>query len=428
MADVYDTWHKSRPKPDEPECSEHKGKVRSAAHGKGKRWQVRWRDPKGVQRKENFDRRVDADARSAKVETDLNLGTYVDPSAGKATLETFAKTWLESQTGDLGTIQAVELRIRLHVLPHLGSHQLRALRPSMLQAWVSRLEKGKLAASYVKVIFANLSGMLSAAVDDGLIARNPCRAGSIRLPKENRPRVRPWSSERVLSVVGALPDAYACMAVIGAGCGLRQGEIFGLAVGDIDFLRGVVHVRRQVKHVSKRLVFALPKGQKERDVPLPSKIGEAIATHLAARPARAVTLPWAVPDGKPVTVNLLFTSRETKAVNRNYFNTYVWKPALAQAGVIPAKPEGEKYGEARSDGMHALRHHYASVLLDAGESIKALSEYLGHSDPGFTLRTYTHLMPASEERTKKAVDRALTAAIDGLTSRGSAPVVPQATA
>ncbi len=54
--------------------------------------------------------------------------------------------------------------------------------------------------------------------------------------------------------------------------------------------------------------------------------------------------------------------------------------------------------------MHALRHFYASVLLDAGESIKALSEYLGHHDPGFTLRTYTHLMPSSETRTRAAVD------------------------
>lgn len=43
--------------------------------------------------------------------------------------------------------------------------------------------------------------------------------------------------------------------------------------------------------------------------------------------------------------------------------------------------------------------------LDAGESIKALSEYLGHHDPGFTLRTYTHLMPSSETRTRAAVDR-----------------------
>ncbi len=56
--------------------------------------------------------------------------------------------------------------------------------------------------------------------------------------------------------------------------------------------------------------------------------------------------------------------------------------------------------------MHALRHFYASVLLDAGESIKALSEYLGHHDPGFTLRTYTHLMPSSEKRTREAVNRA----------------------
>ena len=45
--------------------------------------------------------------------------------------------------------------------------------------------------------------------------------------------------------------------------------------------------------------------------------------------------------------------------------------------------------------MHALRHFYASVLLDAGENIKAVSEYLGHADPGLTLRVYAHLMPDS---------------------------------
>jgi integrase len=45
--------------------------------------------------------------------------------------------------------------------------------------------------------------------------------------------------------------------------------------------------------------------------------------------------------------------------------------------------------------MHALRHLYASVLLDVGEPIMTLAQYLGHSDPGFTLRVYTHLMPTS---------------------------------
>ncbi|MFB7305928.1 integrase [Streptomyces sp. NPDC056192] len=56
--------------------------------------------------------------------------------------------------------------------------------------------------------------------------------------------------------------------------------------------------------------------------------------------------------------------------------------------------------------MYALRHFYASALLDAGESIKALSECLGHHDPGFTPRTHTHLMPGSEKRTREAVGRA----------------------
>ena len=54
--------------------------------------------------------------------------------------------------------------------------------------------------------------------------------------------------------------------------------------------------------------------------------------------------------------------------------------------------------------MHALRHFYASVLIDAGESVKAVAEYLGHADPGFTLRVYAHLFPASEERARRAVD------------------------
>jgi integrase len=72
----------------------------------------------------------------------------------------------------------------------------------------------------------------------------------------------------------------------------------------------------------------------------------------------------------------------------------------------------ELVSHTRADGVHALRHLYASVLLDAGESIKALSQYLGHSDPGFTLRVYTHLLPSSHARTKQAVDNFFTTALD----------------
>ncbi len=57
--------------------------------------------------------------------------------------------------------------------------------------------------------------------------------------------------------------------------------------------------------------------------------------------------------------------------------------------------------------MHALRHYYASAFLEAGVSIRAVSEYVGHSDPGFALRVYAHLMPTSDERARQAMDLAL---------------------
>lgn len=58
-----------------------------------------------------------------------------------------------------------------------------------------------------------------------------------------------------------------------------------------------------------------------------------------------------------------------------------------------------------TDGMHSgLRHLYASKLLSRGVSVKELADYLGHEDPGFTLRVYTHLLSSSHERARQAVD------------------------
>jgi integrase len=307
----------------------------------------------------------------------------------------------------------------LHVYPDLGDRELRRLSPSVVQAWVRGLQ-GRMAANYVRVVFANLSAMLTAAVDDGKIAKNPCSAASVKPPAAERRRVAPWSAEQVAAVRAALPARYRAVVDAAGGCGLRQGEVFGLAVEDVDWLRGVVHVRRQVKIVGAQLVFAPPKGGKERDVPLAETVSLRLAAHLAAYPAVPVTLPWREPSGQPQTVRLIFTSRERGACNRNYVNTCLWKPALEAAGVAPT----------RENGMHALRHWYASVQLDAGTSVKALAEHLGHVDPGFTLRVYTHLLPASEDRSRKAVDRALGGGQDAVNgsagTAGGAPDVRRA--
>jgi integrase len=142
-------------------------------------------------------------------------------------------------------------------------------------------------------------------------------------------------------------------------------------------------VEQQIKIVRNQLTTSRPKDGKARTVPLPEAVAVELAEHLRHHGEHAD--------------QFVFTSREHKPLNRNYFNSRLWRPALLTAGVEPC----------RANGMHALRHFYASVLIDAGESVKAVAEYLGHADPGFTLRVYAHLFPSSEDRARSAVDRVL---------------------
>ena len=367
---------------------------RSADDG-SPRYVVNYRDPEGRQRRKTFRRKAEAVAFRNTVEADKLRGTYLDVDAGRISFRAYADEWLVTRTFSPLTYDATELRLRLHVLPVIGHLELRQIKPSSIQKLLRSME---LAETYRRVIFSNVSAIFSAAVDDDLIAKNPCKASSVTRPATSRRKVVPWPAEWVSSMHDAVPAKYRIAVTLGSGLGLRQGEVFGLGVEDIDFLRGIVEVRRQVKVFSgNRLVFGLPKGDKTRSVPLPDSVAKELSGHLAAHPRRGVTLPWATPGAeRRTTAGLILTTRERSALNRNYFNTRIWKPGQAQVGIEPS----------RDNGMHALRHWYASVLLDAGESIRAVSEYLGHSDPGFTLRTYTHLMPASAERTREAVDTA----------------------
>ncbi|MFJ8080769.1 tyrosine-type recombinase/integrase [Streptomyces sp. NPDC096205] len=301
--------------------------------------------------------------------------------------------------------ESVESAIRGHAVPYLGPRPLGSFRPEHVRDWLSELERAVPASSYRRVIYNSVSTILNAAVDDGHLTRNPCRAQSVRPPAPGNGRIVPWTSERVFAVRAALPERYRATVDLGAGCGLRQGEIFGLPVDEIDFASGWLHIVNQVKVTRGGLIFAPPKRNKLRDVPLPDRVAHALKEYMESYPPVAVTLPWLRLDGPRVTRQVLFTRLDGKgAVRRTDFNDREWKPALVAAGVISQPQPGERYQAAREHGMHALRHFYASVLLDAGENIKALSHYLGHADPGFTLRVYTHLLPSSDARARKAVD------------------------
>jgi integrase len=159
--------------------------------------------------------------------------------------------------------------------------------PRCVTRRVLRGREEHLAPGTVKQALATLNAILGAAVEDGVLAKNPCRSRSVAAPRGERERVVPWTVEEFHAVVDAHPPEWRAVPIVGAGCGLRQGEIFGLQVVDVDFLRRRLLVRHQV-HAGR---LGPPKGRKTREVPLPDVVAVALSEHIRKVPRGGDRVP-----------------------------------------------------------------------------------------------------------------------------------------
>jgi integrase len=433
---VYDRWHKSRPAPDEPRCGQHK-MVPSADHGKGERWQVRWRDENGRQCKRNFakkegkDPELHADAFHAKVHAELDAGTYVDPAAGAVTLRDYSEEWRKGRVHDLATAIRIEAAFRNHVYaadgtphktpggaPAIGDYPLRTLarRITLVQAWISGISTGPNTA---RKIIDDVSQVFVAALDDGIIPRNPLKAKSVQKPKAEQTEAIPWTADEVEAVADRLPGEIAAMPYLGASCGMRQGELFAAGLDDLDFLRKTMHVEVQVKLVGGCMYFAPVKNGKVRDVPVADPVIPVLSEHVRMHPPVRVTLPWmqrgSKLDGKLVTRDLLFAMNGS-AIHRNSFNR-VWRKAWSAAGV----PD-----RGRLNGCHVLRHTAASAWLSEGLSLAKVAAFLGDTQE-VVLKTYSHFMPDDDDRAREIMNAFFTPKQDDAGQDSSALIVPGGT-
>lgn len=431
---VYDRWHLSHPPEDAQPCRCARGKTKlypnPKTHEKGLRWQVRWDtvdDETGKRRqpRRNFAKKdgTDPETCAEAFDATVTLDADVDPAAGRQPFKGYAEQVLDNRAVDENTRHEMRLRFTRHVYPAVGDQELRTLakRPTLIQNLIRRLERAGLSADYIRLIMVNVETVFTSALDDGLVTKNPVAAKSVTLPPVIKKKVVPWTGEQATAMREQLPGHAKAMVDVAAGLGLRQGEVFGLSPDDVEWLatEPVVHVRRQVKwarqvsaddKTRRAMVFAAPKGGKVREVPLPESVKLALAQHMEAHPAAAVTLPWKSPGGDPATVKLFFPHGDgasAKAMDRDSFASRVWRPALERAGIVAPPKRGHKRKPAREHGMHALRHFFASSLLTEGEAVQAVSEWLGHSKPSITWDIYAHLMPKSRPRMRKIIDRAL---------------------
>jgi integrase len=346
------------------------------------RYQARWRDPEGKQRARMFDRKADADRWLASVTVDTLQGRYVDPSAGRETIEAYATRWADAQPWRPQTRDRIVHVLQSQVFPRWGSAQLRSLRPSDVQGWVGAMTAAGLAPSTVESYYRVLVAVMQSAKRDRLIVDSPTDA--VRLPRAetNAAALVPLTAEQVHALADAVPARYRALVLASAGLGLRQGEACGLTVDRVDFLRRTVKIDRQlVTRTGEPVRFGPPKTtSSNRVLTLPESVGFVLAEHIAEF----------TPEGAPD--RLVFTSSTGAMLART-----TWQHAFARA--------------ARDVGIdassHDLRHHCASLLISAGCSVKAVQSFLGHKNASETLDTYGHLWPGDEDRIRAAIDAGL---------------------
>lgn len=303
-AGVEDRWHKGDGTP-------------SVRYGKGRRWLARYVDDRGAEHTKSFTRKVDAgqwlDGQTAAVVS----GTHVDPRAGDITLRDYAEHWRKIQVQRPSSRAHIETMLRRHAYPTLGDRPLSSILPSDIQAWVTGLE---LAPATVGVVHGIVSTIMKAAIRDRRIVGNPCEGS--KLPKVERKRIVPLTTDQVNAVRDALPPELRALITLAAGTGMRQGECFGLTVDRVKFLERTVTVDRQLVTVAGQApTFGPPKTQaSNRIIPLPQVVVDALAAHLAEFPAESDGLVFTL-SGKPIT--------------RQTFG-HKWRPAAAEASCRPA--------------------------------------------------------------------------------------------
>ena len=270
-----------------------------------------------------------------------------------------------------------------------------ARRVSLIRDWVADLP---LQANTALLLIDTVSSIFEAAVDDRIIGRNPVKAKSVDKPKVARHKVVAWSAEQVQTVAAELPERLAAMTYLGAVTGMRQGELFGVALDDVGFLPRMVNVSVQVIQLGTGLAFAPIKNRKTKHVPVAGNVVPLLSRHYERFGAAEVTLPWSdrhdrKMDGKPVTRRLLFADPQGTAWFKQTVNRQ-WRAAWVAAGIPDL---------GRANGMHVLRHTAASHWLSGGLNVAKVADYLGDT-VAMVLKTYAHWMPGDDDLGRAIMD------------------------
>lgn len=308
-----------------------------------------------------------AAAQAAKVQT---FRQYVD------------RVWMPQKraTAARSSIRAYEVNLRLHVLPALGDSLLGEISPPMITALFYRLQSEGLADKTLNLIWNITGEIFSTAVQDEILdhspmqkARRPAASKDAKVDQDKKA----YTAEemlRVLEAIGQEPLIWRALALLLAMTGLRRGEACGLQWDCVDFATGQITVKRNVQPCKGGVYVTTPKTGRERTVLAPPDVLDLLRQ---LRQAQPVTVRW-----------VFARPHSTEPINPNSVTNHF-------------RQMGRRYG-LEDFHPHKLRHSFASIAIEQGADVAAVSKCLGHSTIATTLAVYTH---TNQEATRRAASK-----------------------
>jgi len=313
----------------------------------------------------------------------------------RTTLAAYLELWLEGSTLAANTLENHRYNVERWLVPLFGTRVRLAdvsrelVRSTMTELRSSTVRGGtRIAPNTVRHAFATLSAAMTTALDDGRIRVNPCR-GIDPVGSEAAEEVRvglelPIPTElEVRRVIRATAGhRWSSLLAVAVATGLRQSELLGLGVDDLDLVGRWITVRRSLRR-SDRTLGRVKNRSSNRSVPIPRALVVVLEAQLEelARLEAAAGSSWSNPSG------LLFTDERGGPIAGSTLTHWFEDACRAELG--------------RSYRWHDLRHYYASNLIARDQSIAKVARWLGHSSTAVTFSTYYHVI-----RDQAAVDEA----------------------
>jgi integrase len=391
---------------------------------------------------ETFERKSDAERFLALVEVQLGTGDWANPVKARIRLGDYARVWIAERPGlRVRTMDLYRWLLAKHIDPYLGQVPVGRLSPQLVREWrANLLARGVSATMAAKAYRLLRAIMMTAAEEDKIISRNPCRirgAGSEHAPERpvltiaqvfelaeqvgRRPignvrrltngghrvryrrggEMRTWpevyatraDAEKELWSLMAAGRAdynqdprYSVLVLLATFGSLRWGEATALQRCDVDLQSGTLRIRASfIERSNGEIVLGPPKSAAgRRVVGIPRAIRPALAAHMSA-------FVGADPGA------LVFPGPKGGPLRRGNFNRQAGWPHAVRA--------------IRAEGLHFhdLRHAGNHLAAGTGAGLRDLMARMGHDSERAAL-IYQHEVLGADQAITDAID----ARLDGM--------------